>query len=81
MLGVKQDYDKVLRQRNTLLKSLLGTRPGPDDEFTIAIWDTQLVRLGSELLAARLDTLAELSGPTRDAYAAIAPVNNQTEAS
>ena len=35
MLGVKQDYDKVLRQRNTLLKSLLGTRPGPDDEFTI----------------------------------------------
>lgn len=81
MLGVKQDYDKVLRQRNTLLKSLLGTRPGPDDEFTIDIWDTQLVRLGSELLAARLDTLEELSGPTRDAYAAIAPVNNQTGAS
>lgn len=81
MLGVKQDYDKVLRQRNALLKSLLGTRPDADAEFTIEIWDAQLVALGSELLAARLDTLTELRDPTRQAYESIAPVNNQTHLS
>ena len=81
MLGVRQDYEKVVKQRNALLKSLLGTRPDTEAEFTIEVWDAQLVALGSELLAARLDTLAELRDPTRDAYAAIAPVNNQTDAS
>lgn len=81
MLGVKQDYDKVVRQRNALLKSLLGTRIDQDAEFTLEIWDTQLVALGSELLAARLDTLTEVAEPTRQAYAAIAPVNNVTHAS
>lgn len=81
MLGVKQDYDKVLRQRNALLKSLLGARPDADTEFTIEVWDAQLVELGSELLAARLDTLAELREPAAAAYAAIAPVNNRIEAS
>lgn len=80
MLGVKQDYDKVLRQRNALLKSLLGTRIDDEAEFTLQVWDTQLVGLGSELLAARLDTLAEVLEPTRAAYAAIAPVNNQANA-
>ena len=81
MLGVKQDYDKVVRQRNALLKSLLGTRPDAEAEFTIEIWDAQLVTLGSELLAARLDTLAELRAPAAASYAAIAPVNNQIDVS
>ena len=80
MLGVKQDYDKVVRQRNALLKSLLGTRPNAEFEFTIEVWDAQLVELGSELLSARLDTLAELREPAAAAYAAIAPVNNRIKA-
>lgn len=79
MLGVKQDYEKVVKQRNALLKSLLTSRPSSDDEFTIEVWDAQLVSLGAELLAARLDTLAELRGPSQAAYAQIAPVNNQTQ--
>lgn len=76
MLGVKQDYDKVLRQRNALLKSLLGTRIDEEATFTLEVWDAQLVALGAELLAARLDTLQELLEPARASYAAIAPVNN-----
>lgn len=81
MLGVKQDYDKVLKQRNALLKSLVGSRPDTDAQFTLEVWDAQLVDFGSELLAARLDTLTELTKPAGQAYAAIAPVNNKAEAS
>ena len=81
MLGVKQDYEKVLKQRNALLKSRIGAPPDPDAELTLEIWDAQLVSFGAELLAARLDTLAEVREPARDSYASIAPVNNQATAS
>lgn len=81
MLGVKQDYDKVVKQRNSLLKSIATGRADADAEFTLEVWDDQLVTYGSELLAARLDTLAELLEPASRAYAQIAPVNNQAAAS
>ncbi|WIY82593.1 DNA replication/repair protein RecF [Propionimicrobium sp. PCR01-08-3] len=81
MLGVKQDYEKVVKQRNSLLKSLAQGHGDADAEFTLDIWDQQLVSYGSELLAARLDTLSELTGPTSRAYAQIAPLNNQADAS
>ncbi len=79
MLGVKQDYDKVVKQRNALLKSQMGAWPDAGAEFTLDAWDAQLVGFGSELLAARLDTVAELRAPTQNAYQAIAPLNNQIE--
>lgn len=81
MLGVKQDYEKVVKQRNSLLKSLATGRSDADAEFTLEIWDAQLISYGSELLAARLDTLADLVGPAQQAYAQIAPVNNLATAS
>lgn len=81
MLGVKQDYEKVLKQRNALLKSLLGSPFTADAEITLQIWDEQLIRLGAELLAARLDSLHELLTPAVAAYRAIAPVNNEVRAS
>ena len=81
MLGVKQDYEKILKQRNTLLKSLVGRRADEETEFTLQVWDSQLARFGAELLAARLDTLQELTAPTAEAYRSIAPVNNETGAS
>ncbi|EPH06243.1 DNA replication and repair protein RecF [Propionibacterium sp. oral taxon 192 str. F0372] len=81
MLGVKQDYEKVLKQRNALLKSLVGRKMDEDAGITLEVWDAQLARYGAELLAARLDTLVELREPTGDAYRAIAPVNNWTNAS
>ena len=81
MLGVKQDYEKVVKQRNSLLKSLATGRSDADAEFTLEIWDAQLISYGSELLAARLDTLADLVGPAQQAYAQIAPLNNFATAS
>ena len=83
MAGVKQDFDKVLKQRNALLKGMSGKRFDAgmgDDAITLQIWDEQLARIGAELLHARLDTLADVRPFAQGAYAAIAPVNNEIEA-
>ncbi len=84
MAGVRADYDRVLRQRNTLLKSLSGRSrgglPARDAESTLDVWDGQLARTGAELLHARLSTLAELTPHVSKAYADIAPSNNDVSA-
>lgn len=79
MAGVRGDYERVVRQRSTLLKSLGGRVDRLDREevaVTLDAWDDQLVRYGSELIAARRDTVAALSEYVATAYAGIAPVNN-----
>lgn len=82
MAGVKSDYERVLKQRNLLLKSLspLAVRRPPrgqgDLEATLEVWNGQLANFGAELLAARLDTLIDLMPLACDAYAQIAPINN-----
>ncbi len=83
MAGVKQDYDRVLKQRNALLKSMSGRRLGPsgtDEEYTLEVWNESLARIGAELLHARLDTLADLQPLAQQAYEIIAPVNNLVSA-
>jgi DNA replication and repair protein RecF len=80
MTGVRADYERVLRQRNTLLKSLGGRlrdgRPPGDTAATLDVWDTHLARAGAELLEGRLTTLADLAPHVGKAYADIAPANN-----
>jgi DNA replication and repair protein RecF len=84
MAGVRADYDRVLRQRNTLLKSLSGRarggQPSADAASTLDVWDTHLARAGAELLEARLNTLADLAPHVAKAYADIAPTNNDATA-
>jgi DNA replication and repair protein RecF len=84
LAGVRADYDRVLRQRNTLLKSLSGrSRGGPpsaDAASTLDVWDSHLAQAGGELLAARLTTLADLAPHVAKAYADIAPTNNDASA-
>jgi DNA replication and repair protein RecF len=84
MAGVRADYERVLKQRNTLLKSLSGRlRGGPppaDAEATLDVWDTHLARAGGELLEARLTTLGDLAPHVAKAYADIAPTNNDATA-
>ena len=84
LAGVRADYERILKQRNTLLKSLSGRfRGGPphaDSEATLEVWDTHLARTGGELLEARLVTLADLAPHVSKAYADIAPTNNDAAA-
>jgi DNA replication and repair protein RecF len=79
LAGVRADYDRVLRQRSALLKSLSGRSQrtvSPDVAATLDVWDGQLATLGAELVAARLVTLDELQPLLASAYADIAPTNN-----
>jgi DNA replication and repair protein RecF len=83
MAGVKSDYDRVLRQRNTLLKSLAGRSGGgrrsdviAEAATTLDVWDAHLAQAGAALLRARLRTLADLQPLAGKAYAEIAPTNN-----
>lgn len=83
MAGVKSDYERVLKQRNALLKSLAGRGPSAGAEIgaTMEIWDDELATIGAELLSARLDTLSAVMPLTSAAYREIAPVNDLVTAS
>ncbi len=83
LAGVKAEYDRVLRQRNTLLKSLAGHRGSSADAAaaTLDTWDEHLAAAGGHLLWARRQTLTELVPHAAAAYAAIAPANNAVQAS
>lgn len=78
MAGVKADYDRVLRQRNALLKSLSGRGASAGQEIgaTLEIWDDQLATIGAELLSARLDTLTAVMPLASRSYREIAPAND-----
>jgi DNA replication and repair protein RecF len=80
--GVRADYDRVLRQRNTLLKSLGGrSRSSIEDAgATLDVWDSHLAATGAELLEARLATLVDLMPHVAKAYADLAPLNNDARA-
>lgn len=62
LAGVRADYDRVLKQRNALLKSAPVARRASADEMqrTLEVWDEQLAEHGSALLAARLGLLDDL---------------------
>lgn len=70
--AVIADYDRVLKQRNTLLKSARASRVREDQLGTLEIWDDRLVQLGSELMDARLDLVGRLSDPLVAAYRSVA---------
>jgi DNA replication and repair protein RecF len=69
--GVLSDYERVLKQRNTLLKNLrIGGKNMSDS--VLDIWDEQLVALGTEIASARGRLTVDLGNPLTDAYTAIA---------
>jgi len=73
--GVRADYDRVLKQRNSLLKTAGGRNGGRRSDSALATldtWDAQLARTGAELLAARLVLVDELRPHLARHYAEIA---------
>jgi DNA replication and repair protein RecF len=73
--GVRADYDRVLKQRGALLKTAGAARRagGAGDIRTLDVWDGHLARHGAELLAGRLDLVADLAPHAAAAYAGVAP--------
>jgi len=70
--GVIADYERVLKQRNTLLKSARASGLKEGRLGTLDIWDERLVALGSELIDARVDLINRLSAPLIAAYRSVA---------
>ena len=56
-MGVKSDYEKVLRQRNALLKS--SHRENIDS--TLHVWNEQLAQLGAEITHSRIQFIRDLT--------------------
>ena len=74
--GVRADYDRVVKQRNALLRTAYLTRKvggtRGQDLSTLAVWDQHLARHGAELLAGRLELVAALGPHLTKAYDAVA---------
>ncbi len=72
--GIKTDYDRALKQRNSLLKSAgASRRSGGPDLSVLEVWDEQLADFGSQLLAGRLSLVDALRPYMVHAYADVAP--------
>ena len=74
LAGTRADYDRVLKQRNSLLKTA-GLARGSAREAalgTLAVWDEQLARHGAELLEARLALVDDLRPYVGKAYETVA---------
>ena len=70
--GVFADYDRVLRQRNSLLKSARASGTKGQQLSTLEIWDERLVVLGSQVIVARADLVAALVPEVKFAYVSVA---------
>jgi DNA replication and repair protein RecF len=70
LAGVRSDYDRVLKQRNALLKTARLAR-GKAIE-TLDVWDGHLTDFGGQLLAARLQLVADLAPHVTRAYGEVA---------
>jgi DNA replication and repair protein RecF len=69
LAGVRADYERVLKQRNALLKTaFLAKRSGGADMRTLDVWDSHLAQTGAELLSARLLLVEELLPYAQVAY-------------
>ena len=66
MAGVISDYERALRQRNSLLKSRSNLS-------SLESWDQQMASYGGEIVAARITTLNELTPIFTGVYKEISP--------
>jgi len=85
LAGVRADYDRILKQRNTLLKSAGGARrlprggAGAADLSTLDVWDEHLAGSGAELTAERLALVDALRPHVMAAYADLAPDSDEVD--
>jgi DNA replication and repair protein RecF len=75
--GVYSDYERVLKQRNTLLKTARQTGAKGSALSTLDAWDQSLIAYGSEIIAARVDLVERLRPHLFEAYQSIAIANNE----
>lgn len=83
-LAARQEYERIVRQRNALLRALRSatrSRADSGDDGTLATWSAALVQAGATLLAARIAVVRALAVPTEAAYRDLVISSPQREAS
>ncbi|WP_448808007.1 DNA replication/repair protein RecF [Agromyces bauzanensis] len=79
LAGVMADYDRVLKQRNSLLKSARARGLAAAKLPTLEIWDERLVEFGSEIIDQRVALIRELAAPLAAAYRSIVDADHRPE--
>ncbi|MBG6084703.1 DNA replication/repair protein RecF [Zhihengliuella flava] len=70
--ATRSDYERVLRQRNALLKSARSAgKLTATHEATLDVWDQHLAQAGARVLRGRFDVLHALREPLASAYASL----------
>ena len=77
MLAVLADYDRVLRQRNSLLKTAKASRTSSDPLGTLDIWDARLIEFGTQIITARTELIHELLPFVARAYGTVAGAEHE----
>ncbi|NKX55451.1 DNA replication/repair protein RecF [Arthrobacter mobilis] len=77
--ATRSDYERVLKQRNALLKSARG-RFSSSHEATLEVWDHHLAQAGAALVKARLELVQLLQPRLGQAYAALTDGSKQARA-
>lgn len=69
----RSDYDRVLKQRNALLKNAKHSGRWTEEHgHTLGVWDEHLARAGARVLNGRLHVLQMLAHPLTESYTALA---------
>jgi DNA replication and repair protein RecF len=55
--NTRSDYERTLKQRNTLLKSRARRNPSTQARATLDAWDEQLIQSGAEIISTRLENI------------------------
>ncbi len=72
LAGVIADYERVLRQRNTLLKTARSSGAVERSLSTLEVWDERMIALGTEIVLARHRLVRALEPELVAAYEGIA---------
>ena len=76
---LRSDLERVLKQRNALLRSSSG-RLDADAAFTLDVWDTKLAAVGEQLRKVRRELLDEIRPRLAGAYDAVARTTARVQA-
>ncbi|MCX6395077.1 MAG: DNA replication/repair protein RecF [Propionibacteriales bacterium] len=82
--GIRADYERVLKQRNSLLKTARGNRRARESDetlvSTLAVWDSRVAELGAEIIRRRIELIDNLTPLIGKAYEAVARGANRDDA-
>lgn len=79
LAAVLADYDRVLKQRTTLLKSVRTARVSESQLSTLEVWNERLVDLGTQIIVERSALIDRLRPFVADAYRRIAGEDHRAD--